>query len=98
MVKFLVVLFDAFLIPCFVEAIFLQSGKTPLQNGYLRLFAANIYLDDAENQSLLCAEIICRGLAWETVTLCIGVKLVVNKAGICIQKLSFCIQQTFFTF
>ena len=54
---------------------FLQSWKTPMWNGYLRFFVVNTCLDnDAENQSLLCTEIMRRGLAWITVTLCIRVK------------------------
>ena len=66
----------SFLISRFLEAMFLQSWKTRMRNGYLRFFDINSSLDnDAENQSLLCAEIMHSPLAWEIVTLCISVKL-----------------------
>ena len=43
---------------------FLQSWKTPMRNGYLQFFVINTKLEnDAENQSLLCAEIMRKGLA-----------------------------------
>ena len=66
----------SFLIPNLLEAIFLQSWKTLMRNGYLWFFVVNTHLDsDVENQLHLCTEIMCTCLAWEIVTLCIRVKL-----------------------
>ena len=57
-------------------------------NGHLRLFAANTYLDNKEeNQSLLSAEIMCRPSArGNSHTVYQGETSVANKAGVCIQN------------
>ena len=69
-----------------------------MRNGYLRYFVVSTYLDnDAQNQSLLCTDIMRRRLALEIVTLYQGENFAVSRAGICIQKLLFCVQQTLFT-
>ena len=61
-----------------------------MRNGYLRFCAVNTYLDnDAEKQSLLCAD---KG---NSLTVHQGETFTV---GIHIQKLFFCIEQTLFTF
>ena len=65
--KYPIILFSAvlqsLLIPHFLEAMFLQSWKTTMRNGYLWFFVVNAYLhNDAVNQLLLCAEIMCRHL------------------------------------
>ena len=69
-----------------------------MPNGYLRFFVVNTSLDnDAENQLLLCAEIMCRRLALgNSHAVYQGETLAVDKVGIGIQKLLFCIQLTLF--